>query len=96
MWVVVVEEGQWNEGIWYEPFALVERWSKKLSATDHIVAHSSVNALHCLPKAYNPFHHGLEGRTSSRRQVGVHIGRKSSEVPSHLNQHTSLDIVAVQ
>ena len=92
MWVVVVEEDQWNEGIWYEQFVFVECWSKKLAAKDHIVAHASVNALHYPPKAYNPFHHGLEGRTNSKRQVGIHIERKSSGVSSHLNQHTGSSI----
>ena len=92
VWVVVVKEDQLNEGIWYEQFVLVERWSKKLTAKDHIVANSSVNALHYPPKACNLFHHGLGGHTSSKRQVGVHIERKFSGVPSHLNQHTGSSI----
>lgn len=89
VWVGRVKEGQRFEGIWYGPLVIVERWPEKLVAKDHIAAHSSVETHHCLPKAYNPFHHGLGGRTSSRRQVGIHIGRKSSGGPSHLNQHTN-------
>lgn len=86
--VDVVEDGPLVVVIWYGLLGIVEHWSEKLAAKDCIAAHPSVEIHHFLSTYCNPFCHDLGDRTSSRRQVIFHIGRKSSEGLDHLNQQT--------